>query len=181
MRFWSLLALLVGFNLYSPGETITINDAAGWVQAGHKSFEHCEFKDAARAFTKALEYQPQDAGLHHWLGKSYARMAEVASPLHASRDARRALTNLERAVELEPQNQQYLRELFDLYLDSPECFGGGLERAEQLIGRLAPDDPGAQALLRTLVAGARSEYSGVTWRLRQSTLVPSAQIGRVVP
>ena len=172
-------ALLCGSN--ARAASITSGDAAGWTAAGHRHFEHCDFSAAARAFTKALRVQPEVASLHHWLGKSYARMAEVASPLHASRDARRARVSLERAVELEPRNQEYLRELFDFYLDSPEWFSGGLERANLLVEKIEPDDSGAQAQLRDLLAGARDEYRGVTWRLRQSTLVPSAEIGRVIP
>jgi tetratricopeptide (TPR) repeat protein len=181
LRILPLLLLLGSTSFNVSAENIAIGDAAGWTGIGRANFERCEFKAAATAFTKALHYQPEDAGLHHWLGKSYARMAEVASPLHASRDARRARLSLERAVELSPNNQEYLRELFDLYLDSPEWFSGGLEKAANLVERIEPNDPGAQALLRTLLSGARSEYSGTYWRLRQATLLPSAQIGRVVP
>jgi hypothetical protein len=178
----ALIAVIWGtINLQAASEVMGARDAAGWTQVGETRFEHCEFKDAARAFSKALQYSPDDPGLHHWLGKSYARMAEVASPLHASRDARRARVSLERAVDLAPRNQQYLRELFDFYLDSPEWFGGALGKAEDLVKRIEPDDPGAQAQLRALLSGVRQEYRGPDWRLRQATLMPSNHLGRLVP
>ena len=108
-------------------------------------------------------------------------MAEIASPLHGSSNARKARVNLERAVQLEPRNQQYLRELFDFYLDSAEWFKGGLERASLLVEKIEPDDPSAQAFLRTLVAAASQEHSGIYGRLRQATLVLPGQIGRIIP
>jgi tetratricopeptide (TPR) repeat protein len=181
MKLW-LVGLLLGLmNLNAASESIAISGKAGWAETGRSRFFACEFKGAASAFTKALQLRPDDARLHLWLGKSYARMAEVAGPLHAAGNARRARRNLERAVELDPGNREYLRGLFDFYLDSPEWFGGGLRRAALLVERIAPDDPGAQAFLRELVDGGREEYRSLDWRMRQATLVPSAQIGRIVP
>jgi tetratricopeptide (TPR) repeat protein len=177
----SFVWLILGtISLNAASESIAIDRQADWADTGRSRFFECRFTDAARAFTKALQLQPDDAGLHLWLGKSYARMAEVAGPLHVAGNARQARRNLERAVELEPRNREYLRELFDFYLDSPEYFGGGLGRAALLVERIAPDDPGVQAFLRGLLDGARQEYHSLDWRLRQATLVPSAQIGRIV-
>ena len=175
LSVWMLAAMRAG------AETAGVGDAATWTQAGQKHYEHCEFKDAAKAFLKALQFHPKDARLHHWLGKSYAKMAEVATLLHASKDARRARVNLEEAVDLDPRNREYLRSLFDFYLDSPEWFGGGLDRAALLVERIEPDDPGAQAFLRQLVAGARQEYRSMDWKVRQVTLLPAAPISRVAP
>ena len=179
MKFLALLLTLVSLPLLGS-EGISLGSAGGWTQVGKTHYEHCEFKDAARAFTKALHDQPTDPGIHHWLGKSYARMAELASPLSARRDARKAQTSLERAVELAPENREYLRALFDFYLDSPEYFGGSLDKAASLVNRIEPDDPGAQSLLRTLLAGSHGEYRGTTWRMRQATLLPSNQLSRIV-
>jgi len=174
-----LLSSVIG--LQAAARSVVVEGAVDWAETGRSRFEQCEFKDAARAFTEALQFRPEDAGLHYWLGKSYARMAEVSGPLHAAGNARQARRNLERAVGLEPRNHQYLRELFDFYLDSPQWFGGGLRQAALLVERIAPDDPGQQAFLRVLLSGARQEYRGPDWRLRQATLVPSSEIGRIVP
>jgi tetratricopeptide (TPR) repeat protein len=181
MRNASLLLLFAGVSFGATVGNTVAGDAAGWAQKGRARFEICEFKDAARDFTRALRYQPEDASLYHWLGKSYARMAEISSPLHASRDARNARVNLERAVDLDPRNHEYLRELFDFYLVSPEWFSGGLGKAANLVERIEPDDPGAQAFLRELVAGAHQEYSGTYWRMRQATELPTREIGRMAP
>jgi len=96
--------------------------AAQWESDGRSLFFACEFKQAARAFEKALAEQPDSAVLHFWLGKSYARLAEVSSPLSAPKNARKARRSLEQAVKFDPRNGEYLRELFDFYVDSPEWF-----------------------------------------------------------
>lgn len=176
-----LVGAWVGASMNASAETAGVGDAATWTQAGRNHYERCEFKDAARAFVKALQFRPKDARLYHWLGISYAKMAEVASLLHASRDAKKARLNLEQAVELEPHNREYLRSLFDFYLASPEWFGGGLDRAGLLVERIEPDDPGAQAFLRGLVTGARQEYRGADWRVRQATLLPAVPLRKIAP
>jgi tetratricopeptide (TPR) repeat protein len=173
--------LLVAMNLGATIKPLPGDDKADWAETGRSRFRDCEFKDAARAFTKALQFRPQDANLHFWLGKSYERMAEVAGPLHAAGNARQARRNLTRAVDLEPRNSEYLRELFDFYLDSPQWFRGGLDQAALLVERIAPDDPGQQAFLRVLLKGAQEEYHGADWRTRQATLVPTSKLGRIIP
>jgi tetratricopeptide (TPR) repeat protein len=178
MRNLALLLSFAAVHLYGASAMLT---AEGWTKVGREHFERCEFKPAANAFSNALRQQPENARLHHWLGRSYARMAEVASPLHAVRDARKARLSLERAVELEPHNQEYLRELFDFYLNSSEWFSGGLTQAASLVEKIEPDNPGAHLLLVSLLNSAREEYHGAGWRMRQATLLPSGEIGRLLP
>lgn len=173
--------LLSTIGLSAATRFVVVDGKTDWAETGRERFAQCEFKDAARAFGKALQFRPNDASIHFWLGKSYARMAEVAGPLRAAGNARTARRSLERAVDLEPRKHEYLRELFDFYLDSPQWFSGGLQQAARLVERIAPDDPGQQAFLRVLVDGARQEYRGPDWRLRQATLVPASAAGRMIP
>jgi tetratricopeptide (TPR) repeat protein len=173
--------LLTAMHLSGAVKTVVVEKKADWAETGRIRYANCDFKDAARAFTKALQFKPNDANLHLWLGRSYARMAEVSGPFHAAGNARHARLSLEQAVHLEPQNHEYLRELFDFYLDSPQWFSGGLSQAARLVERIAPDDPGQQAFLKVLLAGAQKEYQGVDWRAKQATLVPAAELGRIIP
>ena len=53
--------------------------AASLPADGEALFRECEFKAAAHSFERALTKEPGNARLHFWLGKSYARMAEVSS------------------------------------------------------------------------------------------------------
>jgi tetratricopeptide (TPR) repeat protein len=152
--------------------------SAQWSQDGREQFFACQFKQAARAFETSLAKDPASAELHFWLGKSYARLAEVSSPLSAGRNARKAQRHLEQAVTLNPRNDEYLQELLDFYLDSPQWFGGGFERARALLARLAAQD--STRRLHQL-AESRSEYRGAGWWMRWAFLRTSGAVGSLVP
>ena len=147
---------------------------------GEVLFRECEFKAAAHSFEHALTKEPGNARLHFWLGKSYARMAEVASLLSAQRNARKARAHLETAVQLDPGNREFRNELFEFYVDSPEWFDGGLDRAVAMLERLGPDDGGPETPSR-IVAEARKEYRGPSWALRKGVLRVSAVVGYLAP
>ena len=147
---------------------------------GETLFKQCEFKAAARVFEHALIREPGSARLHFWLGKSYARLAEVSSPLSAPRNARRARAHLEAAVQLDPHNREFLMELFEFYADSPTWFDRGLCRATALLERFGPDDGGPGTPSRIL-AESRKEYSGPEWAFRKGILRLSAAPGYSVP
>jgi tetratricopeptide (TPR) repeat protein len=158
----------------------SVETAARWEQDGRSLFFACEFKQATRAFRKALAGQPDSAALHYWLGKSYARLAEVSSPLSAPKNARKARLSLEQAVRIDPRNSEYLLELFDFYVDSPEWFGGGLERAAALLERISPGESTAESRLQQLAA-SRKEHSSAEWGIRRAVLRTSGFIGHFVP
>jgi hypothetical protein len=104
--------------------------------------------------------QPNSAALYYWLGKSYVRRADVSSPLSAPKKARRARRNLEEAVKRDPR--EYLMELFDFYVESPEWFDGGLQRTAALLELFSPADSGPESLHRE-IAYSRKEHSGPGW------------------
>ena len=180
MRNWCVLLFLIA----SAGSAASGRPSAEAVAQsdsdGRSLFLACEFKRAARAFERALSAQPDSAALYYWLGKSYARLADVSSPLSAPKNARRARHNLEEAVKRDPQNHEYLVELFDFYLDSPEWFHGGLQQAETLLEltRSAESDP---ELWLKEIADSRGEHSGPGWCMRRAVLWTSGAIGRIIP
>jgi len=147
---------------------------------GRSLFLACEFKQAARTFERGLADQPDSAFLHYWAGKSYARLAEASSLLSAPKNARKARRNLERAVQLDPENQEYLQELFEFYLESPEWFHGGLARAATLQERVRQQQPDSEAWKEKLAA-AQKLYSGPDWWERRAILCTSGAIGSVIP
>ena len=154
--------------------------AASHPMEGEALFRECEFKAAANSFEHALTKEPGNARLHFWLGKSYARMAELSGPLSARRNARKAQAHLETAARLDPGNREFLMELFELYADSPEYFDGGLSRATAMLERLGPDDGGPGTPSR-IVADARKQYSGPIWTLEKGVLRASGAVGYLIP
>jgi len=114
MRYRGLVLSL--WAAFTPGVTAAAisETAAGWAQQGRALFARCEFSGAVRAFRRAADAQPHNAEVLFWLGRSYERMAETAAPLIAPRTAHRAERSLELALQLDPTNQKYLSELFNL-------------------------------------------------------------------
>jgi hypothetical protein len=116
----------------------------------------CEFKRAARVFETELS----------------------ALPLSAPKNASRARRNLEEAFKRDPQNHEYLLELFDLYVDSPEWFHGGLPRAAALLERPAESDPEPW---HTGIADSWKEHNGPGWWTRRAVLWTSGAVRHTVP
>jgi tetratricopeptide (TPR) repeat protein len=180
-RQWCAILLMSAAISSVVSKPLNAEGVAQWESDGRSFFFACEFKQATRAFEKALAEQPDSAILHYWLGKSYARLAEVSSPLSAPKNARKARVNLERSVQLDPQNDEYLLELFDFYVDSPEWFTGGLQRAAALLERFSPRESAAVEAHLQQLANSRKEYSGAGWWMRRAVLWLSGAIGRLVP
>ena len=145
---------------------------------GYALFMKCEFRKAAQAFQKGLLEYPDSAVLHYWLGKSYARLAEL-STFSPARNARKARGSLEQAVRLDPCNEDYLRELFDLYADFPEFFDQGLDRAADLIGSAGSEETREEMFMKLQMS--RHNHSGLEGPVRSVTLWTVSGLGYLAP
>ena len=88
--------------------------------------------------------------------------------------------NLEEAVQRDPQNHEYLDELFDFYVHSREWFHGDLQRAVALLELSRPEESDPKPWLRE-IAGSRKEHSGPGSWMRRWFLWTSGTIGHIVP
>lgn len=169
-------ALMPGMTAAAISESVV-----NWKQQGQALFAKCEFGGAARAFRRALAAQPGDAELQFWLGRSYERVAEISSPLVASKSARKAERSLRQALRIDPKNQKYALALFEMYVDSPEWFDRAPARASELLERITFTTPEEDAILRIRLAEARQDVSGLAARYERAILLPSRILGHVVP
>src|SRR5437588_6737350 len=110
--------------------------AAVYGLIGRNWFMLGDFKKAADAFQKAVEMEPENSEYNHWLGRTYGRRAETASPFFAPANASKARQYFERAVELDPSNEEALNDLFDYYLQAPGFLVGGYEKAVAVAKRI---------------------------------------------
>ena len=106
------------------------------VDAGIAAYRDGNYKAAVESFVKAIQAAPQDSSAHHWLGKCYGRIAEQSNWLASMSYAKKTLKQFRKAVELDTNNRNALRDLID-YLDTaPSFLGGNKQEAKHLEQRL---------------------------------------------
>jgi tetratricopeptide (TPR) repeat protein len=162
----------------SAAVTGKVDSQQQWERKGYALFMRCEFKRAAQTFEKGITAYPHSAVLHYWAGKSYARLIDL-STFSTARNARKARHSLEEAVRLDPRNEEYLRELFELYVYFPEFFNHGLDRAADLIESVRPEES-REEMLTTIEMSRREHRNPEEW-LRGRTLGVVSGISYLLP
>ena len=139
-----------------------------------------DYKKATDYFLKVVALAPDNSEYVHWLGRSYGRRAETASPLFAAGNAVRARQCFERSVELDPTNKEALNDLFDFYLQAPGFLGGGSDRAAGLVQQIGSLDPAELHYAEAQIAQKKKEYDSAEAHLRRALALAPRQIGRFI-
>lgn len=87
---------------------------------------------------------------------------------------------LDRAVELQPYRTDYPVELAQLYIDFPEYFRGGLDRAADVLEPVPPDWSTRDDLCPRL-ATARQAHRDAGWRLERMLIWVTTLSGYGMP
>lgn len=90
---------------------------------------------------KAVDLSPNNGRYHRWLGRVYGEKADRASFLSAAGLAGKARQELERAVQLNPNDMESRADLAEFYFEAPSILGGGQDKARaqaKIIGQAAP-------------------------------------------
>jgi tetratricopeptide (TPR) repeat protein len=103
---------------------------------GRQNYEKGDYRAAIEAFSAAVKLAPDTSAYHHWLGKSYGRLAEESNLFKAYRLAGKTREELERAVALDDKNIEATEDLMEFYLQAPVFLGGGKDKADKLRQRL---------------------------------------------
>lgn len=154
--------------------------AKAGILAGKDQFMLGEYKKAAEAFERALALDPSSAECALWLGRSYGRRAETASPFTAPKYAAKARAYFEKAVALDPHNADALSDLFDYYLQAPGFMGGGYDKAERIARELAAVDPAQGHVAEAKLAERRKEFDSAEDQLRRAIQEAPRQVGRLL-
>ncbi len=147
---------------------------------GRDYFMLGDYKKAAEAFEQAFSIEPANSEYAHWLGRGYGRRAETSSPFSAPLYASKARAYFEKAVALDPKNEEALNDLFDYYLEAPGFLGGGYDKAEAIAKRIAERNPAEGHFAQAQLADKRRQFDTAEEQLRRAIDLAPRQVGRVL-
>lgn len=105
-------------------------------QLGRQYYENESYEAAIQAFSTSVRLAPETSTYHHWLGKSYGRLAQNSNLIKAYRLSGRTRDEFERAVALDDKNIEAISDLMEFYRQAPGFLGGGRDKAEKMRLRL---------------------------------------------
>jgi tetratricopeptide (TPR) repeat protein len=141
-------------------------DAQSLELSGQCYYQLGDFKKATDALEKAATLAPSDSMIQTWLGRAWGERAETSFAFAAAAHARKAREAFERAVRLDPSNAAAIGDLFDYYIQAPGFMGGGVEKARDLIPKLAPLDLLASRLAQAKLDEEKKQFAAAETELR---------------
>ncbi len=136
-----------------------------------------DYKKAVEALETARKNDPRNSATTLWLARAYGRRAETSSPFTAIGYASHARQNFELAAQLDPHNLEALSDLFEYYLDAPGFLGGGIDKAERAVTRIAAVDAAEAQWAQSKLAEKRKQYGAVEEHLRRAIKLAPPRIG----
>jgi tetratricopeptide (TPR) repeat protein len=113
---------------------------------GRCDYELHDNDKAVNNAERAVELEPKVASYHHFLARAYGHKAEYANWFSGLSLARKASREFLEAVQIDPANVRFGRDLISFYIRAPSIAGGGEDKAEAQIAKLSAIDP-VQGLL----------------------------------
>jgi tetratricopeptide (TPR) repeat protein len=161
-------------------QSIPAKDAPVYFLLGQNCYMLTDYKRATDWFEKAAAANPANGEYALWLARAYGRRAETSNPLTAPGHASKAHRYFEKAVELDPKNLDALADLFDYYLDAPGFLGGGADKAQALVARIAAINPAEGYAAQAKLAEKHNEYGTAEMELRRAAAAAPRQIGKLI-
>jgi tetratricopeptide (TPR) repeat protein len=108
---------------------------------GRCAYELQDNDKAVNNAERAVELEPKVASYHHFLARAYGHKAEFANWFSGLSLARKASHEFLEAVQIDPNNVRFQRDLISYYIRAPGIAGGGEEKADAQIEQLSAIDP----------------------------------------
>jgi tetratricopeptide (TPR) repeat protein len=134
-------------------------DAASLNLLSRAYFAIERWEEAVKYGERAVSLEPQNSNYHLWLAREYGRKAAESNPLSAAGLAKKAKTEFERAVQLDPANIPARVDLAQYYTEAPSFMGGGLDKARAQAAQIQASDPAMAHLIQARVAEKDKRYS----------------------
>ncbi len=153
-------------------------DAAVYELMGRDYLMSGDFKKASEMLEKAVAAEPNNSDYVMWLGRAYGRRAETSNPFSALGHASKARQCFERAAQLNPRNIEALNDLLEYYMEAPGFMGGGFDKAQATIARIAQVDPSEGHWAQSTLDEKRKQYGSAEAQLRRAIELAPQQVGR---
>ena len=147
---------------------------------GRNQYQLGEFKKASESLQLAVNADPSNSEYEHWLGKAFGKRADTSSPLTAPGLASKARQHFEKAVALDPKNQEAVSDLFEYYLEAPGFLGGGLDKAAKMAEALGAMEPAEGLSAQARIAEKRKDYPKAEEHWRRAVQIAPAQVSRLI-
>ena len=151
----------------------SLPDPAGTSAEAHNL--HCrvlftleQFEPSKNECELAVNLDPQNAIYHLWLGRAMGEVADRANFLSAYNLAKRARSEFEQAVQLDPRNAEALADLGEFYSSAPGVVGGGSDKAAGIAERLESVDPARAHELRGGIARENNDMPAAEREFKQA-------------
>jgi tetratricopeptide (TPR) repeat protein len=130
-----------------------------------------QWDDAVIECQQAVNMDPPNSDYHLWLGRSLGEKADKASFVTAYNLAKRARSELEQAVQMNPRNAAALADLGEFYNSAPGVVGGGTDKAESVARELDRVDPARAHELRAEIADGNHDYAATEREFKQAIAI----------
>jgi len=125
-------------------------------------YEIDQWDNAIKFGERAVSASPDNSMFHLWLGREYGEKAAAVNPLSAASLARKAKSEFELAVQLDPANVQAHADLAEYYTDAPSIMGGGTDKARDQAAQVAKYDEATSHWILAIIAEKNKRYPAVT-------------------
>lgn len=154
--------------------------AKAYLLIGKNYYMLGNYKRATEAFQRAMALDTTSSDAALWLGRTYGRRAETASPFMAPGNASKARQYFEKAVQLDPHSNEALNDLFDYYLQAPGFLGGGMDKAATVAKRIGERSPAEFDFAQAQLADRQKEFDTAEQHLRNAIAKAPREVGRVI-
>jgi tetratricopeptide (TPR) repeat protein len=127
-----------------------------------------QFDAAVSECEQAVRLEGQNSMHHLWLARALGESADRASFITAFNLAKRARSEFEQAVALDPRNAAALADLGEFYSSAPGIVGGGIDKAQGVVSKLEQVDMARAHELRSRIAFQNKDYSTAEQELRKA-------------
>lgn len=129
------VALLAGA-LFAPG-VARAQSFADLIRTGRAHLDSSRADDAVKSFEKAIKANSQSSDAHLWLARALGTVAQRANVLRQPFLAKRAKSEFEKAVDLDPNSIGGREGMMQFYLLAPGVMGGSAAKAREQAAAIA--------------------------------------------